>query len=91
MINYFNSDHESITGFPLEGSEHAAVDYYQNFLRQTNRYLNPWSSGNLTLLLKNSIRNNRNYFLKIEKYVKVLHPSMNLKIQTSYMFSIWKK
>ena len=31
-------DRESITGFPLTGRNNAAIDYYKNYLQQTNRY-----------------------------------------------------
>ena len=31
-------DRESITGFPLTGRNNAAIDYYKNYLQQTNRF-----------------------------------------------------
>ena len=40
--------HESLTGFPLQGSGLAAGSFYLNFLKQTQRYRNPWSSGVLS-------------------------------------------
>ena len=38
-------DQESILNFPLNGVGLAAVPHYQLFLKSTNRFCNPWSSG----------------------------------------------
>ena len=40
-------DQESILDFPLNGIGLAAVPHYQLFLKSTNRFCNPWSSGKL--------------------------------------------
>ena len=41
-------DGESITTFPLQGQGNAGYEFYQHYLKQTNRYMNPWSSGTST-------------------------------------------
>ena len=41
-------DGESITTFPLQGQGNAGFEFYQQYLKQTNRYMNPWSSGTST-------------------------------------------
>ena len=38
-------DQESIPFHPLSGNGSASFEFYQNYLQQTNRYLNPWSAG----------------------------------------------
>ena len=38
-------DHESVLGFPLTGMNKDAVMYYQNFLKQTFRFNNAYSSA----------------------------------------------
>jgi hypothetical protein len=41
-------DQESILGFPLSGLGLDAVEFYHQYLNNTNRFANPWSSGVLT-------------------------------------------
>ena len=46
-LTYFDLqlDHESILGYPLYGQSIAAVPFFHNYLKQTNRFDNPYSAG----------------------------------------------
>ena len=70
-------DHESITGHPLKKQVSPVLEFYQNFLKMTNRYLNPWSSGVLSLT---EFRNNFIIVANLEK-LKIFDGALQLKLQ----------
>lgn len=40
-------NHESVLGYPLTGQSFSAVPFFHNYLKQTNRFDNPYSSGEI--------------------------------------------